>query len=172
MRLSEIFRLVWLNLSQNKFKVILTSIGIVAGSATIMLVIAIGTGGKEEIAEQFKNLNAGAIDISYEGGAMAGFSINGSSGGRGSSSGSMPDMSAMGEMMRGMGGPGGMSDFGGGAPDMGSIGGGSFPGMGSMAEGACRISAAVTCRLLAVWAALAACLVISLAVWAMAATIE
>ena len=66
MRLSEIFRLVWLNLSQNKFKVILTSIGIVAGSATIMMVLAIGTGGSEEVAEQFKNLNAGAVDISYE----------------------------------------------------------------------------------------------------------
>ncbi|MCM1570231.1 MAG: ABC transporter permease [Roseburia sp.] len=65
MKLSEIFRLVWLNLSQNKFKVILTSIGIMVGSATIMMVIAIGTGGKEEVAEQFKNLNAGAIDISY-----------------------------------------------------------------------------------------------------------
>lgn len=66
MRLSEIFRLVWLNLSQNKFKVILTSIGIIVGSATIMMVIAIGTGGKEEVAEQFRNLSAGAIDISYE----------------------------------------------------------------------------------------------------------
>lgn len=66
MRLSEILRLVWLNLSQNKFKVILTSIGIVVGSATIMLVIAIGTGSKEEVAEQFKNLNAGAIDISCD----------------------------------------------------------------------------------------------------------
>lgn len=66
MRLSEIFRLVYLNLSQNKFKVILTSIGIVVGSATIMMVIAIGTGGREEVAEQFKNLNAGAIDVSYE----------------------------------------------------------------------------------------------------------
>ena len=64
MRLSEIFRLVYLNLYQNKFKVILTSIGIIVGSATIMMVIAIGTGGKEEIAEQFKNLNAGAIDVS------------------------------------------------------------------------------------------------------------
>ncbi len=66
MRISEILKLVWLNLSQNKSKVILTSVGIVVGAATIMLVIAIGTGGKEEIAEQFKNLNAGAIDISYE----------------------------------------------------------------------------------------------------------
>ena len=63
MRLSEILRLVWLNLSQNKFKVILTSIGIVVGSVTIMLVLAIGTGGKEEVAEQFKNLNAGAIAV-------------------------------------------------------------------------------------------------------------
>ncbi|MCR5772864.1 MAG: ABC transporter permease [Butyrivibrio sp.] len=66
MRISEIFRLVWLNLSQNKSKVILTSFGIVVGAATIMLVIAIGTGGKEDVAEQFKNLNAGAIDISYD----------------------------------------------------------------------------------------------------------
>lgn len=66
MRLSEIFKLVGLNLSQNKSKVILTSTGILVGSATIMLVIAIGTGGREEVAEQFKNLNAGAIDISYE----------------------------------------------------------------------------------------------------------
>lgn len=95
MRLSEIFRLVWLNLSQNKFKVILTSIGIVVGSATIMLVLAIGTGGKEEVAEQFKNLNAGAIDISYEGGSSGfGFSMGGDRGGGGS----MPSMGGRGNM--------------------------------------------------------------------------
>lgn len=77
MKVTEILRLVWLNLSANKSKVILTSTGIIVGAATIMLVIAIGTGGKEEVAEQFKNLNAGAIDISYEyqgnsGGGMPG----------------------------------------------------------------------------------------------------
>ena len=66
MKLSEIFKLVLLNLSQNKSKVILTSTGILVGAATIMLVLAIGTGGKEEVAEQFQNLNAGAVDISYE----------------------------------------------------------------------------------------------------------
>lgn len=75
MRISEILRLVWLNLSQNKFKVILTSIGIVVGSATIMMVLAIGTGGREEVAEQFKNLNAGAIDISCEGETSGGISF-------------------------------------------------------------------------------------------------
>ena len=63
MRLSETARLVWINLVQNKTKVLLTSVGIIVGSATIMLVVAIGTGGKEEVAEQFKNLNAGAIDV-------------------------------------------------------------------------------------------------------------
>lgn len=35
------------------------------------MVLAIGTGGKLEVAEQFKNLNAGAIDISYESNAAA-----------------------------------------------------------------------------------------------------
>lgn len=105
MRLSEIFKLVGLNLAQNKSKVILTSTGILVGSATIMLVIAIGTGGKEEVAEQFKNLNAGAIDISYE-------------------------YEERTRSFGGMGGSGGMP-FGGGAGDgMPSRGGGDMPSGG------------------------------------------
>ena len=99
MRLSEIFKLVWLNLSQNKSKVLLTSFGIVVGAATIMLVIAIGTGGREEVAEQFKNLNAGAIDITYDSSS----SSNSQSGGFG-----------------GMGG----GNMGGGMPGGGGMGGG------------------------------------------------
>lgn len=71
MKISELLRLVFLNLTQNKFKVIMTSIGIVVGAATIFMVIAIGVGGQEDVAEQFKNLNAGAIDISYESSAMS-----------------------------------------------------------------------------------------------------
>lgn len=116
MRLSEIFRLVWLNLSQNKFKVIMTSVGIVVGSATIMMVLAIGTGGKKEVAEQFKNLNAGAIDISYEGGSSGrGFSMGGTSsegtGGRRQNAGGMP---------------------GGGMPNVGGMSGGGMPNFGGM----------------------------------------
>lgn len=71
MKGGELLRLVWLNLTQNKFKVVLTSIGIVVGAATIFLVIAIGKGGQMDVAEQFKTLNAGAIDISYEGSGSA-----------------------------------------------------------------------------------------------------
>ena len=105
MRLSEILHLVWLNLSQNKFKVILTSIGIVVGSATIMLVLAIGTGGKEEVAEQFKNLNAGAIDISCDSSDSGGFSFEMPGGG-----GSVTVTNMGGGPG---GGPGGGMDFGG-----------------------------------------------------------
>ncbi len=66
MRATELLRLVWLNINQNKFKTIMTSIGIVVGAATIVMVIAIGRGGKMDVAEQFASLNAGAIDITYE----------------------------------------------------------------------------------------------------------
>ena len=81
MRLGEILRLVWLNLAQNKSRVLLTSIGIIAGSATIMLVLAIGKGGQMEVAEQFKNLNAGAIDITCAGDTK----VEGTGSGRGGS---------------------------------------------------------------------------------------
>ncbi len=112
MRISEILRLVWLNLSQNKFKVILTSIGIVVGSATIMLVLAIGTGGKEEVAEQFKNLNAGAIDISCSSGTESDF--GGFSMGDSLNFGGGPDMGG------GFGSGGGMFSFSGFSEEEGS----------------------------------------------------
>ena len=63
MKITEILRLVWINIIQNKTKVLLTSLGIIVGSATIVLVIAIGQGGQAAVADQFKNLNAGAIDV-------------------------------------------------------------------------------------------------------------
>ena len=113
MRISELLRLVWMNLSHNKFKVILTAVGIIVGSATIMMVLAIGTGGKLEVAEQFKNLNAGAIDISYESNATefgsSGGGFGGGPGGGGMpSGGSMPSGGGM-PSFSGGGMPGGMS---------------------------------------------------------------
>ena len=139
MRLSEILRLVYLNLIQNKFKVILTSIGIVVGSATIMLVIAIGTGGKEEVAEQFKNLNAGAIDISYEGGsAMSSLAIGGMGGSSSGGSSAMPgggsfSMPSGGSISMPGGSSGGGSSRGSGGGSRGSDGG--FGDMGGMMGG-------------------------------------
>lgn len=108
MRISELLRLVWMNLSQNKFKVVLTAVGIIVGSATIMMVLAIGTGGKLEVAEQFKNLNAGAIDISYESNATEFGSSSSAGGGFGGGPGGGGGMPGGGNMPLG----GGMPDFG------------------------------------------------------------
>ena len=105
MKLSEILRLVWINLIQNKFKVVLTSIGIVVGAATIVLVIAIGRGGQMDVADQFKNLNAGAIDISYEQSSDSSSSNSKSSSKSGSSGKSSKGNSESGN--RGQGGFGG-----------------------------------------------------------------
>lgn len=66
MRGKELLRLVWMNINQNRFKTIMTSIGIVVGAATIVMVIGIGRGGKMDVEEQFSSLNAGAIDVTYE----------------------------------------------------------------------------------------------------------
>ena len=84
MSFAEILRLVWINLLGNRFKVLLTSLGIIVGSATIVIVIGIGQGGQQDVAEQFKNLNAGTITISDN-------SQSSSSGGMGSFGG-MPAM--------------------------------------------------------------------------------
>lgn len=119
MKLTEILRLVWLNLSANKSKIILTSTGIIVGAATIMLVIAIGTGGREEVAEQFRNLNAGAIDITYE---YQGSSARGSDG----FGGGMPGGSGFGGGLSGGGGFGGGAPAGGGIPSEGIPSGGMF----------------------------------------------
>ena len=120
-------RLVWMNITQNKFKTIMTSIGIIVGAATIVMVIAIGKGGKEDVADQFKNLNAGAIDISYDGGNSneKSSSDDGGGGGRGMPSGGAPG-----------GAPGGNSSGGGGnapggdPPGGSDASGGDFPGGG------------------------------------------
>ena len=64
MALSEILNLVWINIIENKFKVILTSLGIIVGAATIVIVIAIGLGGQKDVQDEFKNLNAGTVTIS------------------------------------------------------------------------------------------------------------
>lgn len=127
MRIGELLRLVWMNITQNKFKTIMTSIGIIVGAATIVMVIAIGKGGKEDVADQFKNLNAGAIDISYDGGNSndKSSSDNGGGGGMGMPSGGAPS-----------GAPGGNSSGGGGnapggdPPGGSDSSGGDFPGGG------------------------------------------
>ena len=119
MRISELIKTVFINIFSNKSKCALTSLGIAAGSATIVLVIAIGQGGKADVADQFKNLNAGAIEVTA--GQTADTMVEG--------------------MMESFGGSGGMPDFGGfsgGAPSFGGRGfssGGGAPSGGGPSGG-------------------------------------
>ena len=110
MALREILNLVWINICGNKSKVLLTSLGIIVGAATIVIVIAIGLGGQKDVQDQFKNLNAGTVTIADN----SGFSR--SSGGFGSGM-------MMGRMSSGNRGS---------MPSMGSMPSGSFPMMGGM----------------------------------------
>lgn len=147
MKPKELLRLVWINITQNKFKVVMTSIGIIVGAATIVMVIAIGRGGQADVADQFKNLNAGAIDISYDGGNMN--ERMGDSDSEGSDSGMTmmaPGSSSSGGGFGGGAAPGGGSSSGGdsgfsGGPSGESGGmpegmpsGGEMPDMGNMPD--------------------------------------
>ncbi len=131
MRISELLRLAVMNINQNKFKAVMTSIGIVVGAATIVLVIGIGQGGQKEVAEQFASLNAGAINVSYEyegeeEGSEGGFSF----GGIGRFFGNMFGGGGSGNAAFGGMPGGGTGEESGGTKEEGSEGGFSFGGIG------------------------------------------
>ena len=137
MRFSEILRLVWVNIVENKVKMMMTSLGIIVGAATIVLVLAIGKGGQQDVADQFKNLNAGAIEVSVGDASSA---MMGEMGGMMPGMGDMPDFGAMPNMGGSMpsfsgGGGGGMPSFGGGGGGGGMAGAGGSRGSGSAGRG-------------------------------------
>ncbi len=129
MKPNELLRLVWINITQNKFKTIMTSIGIIVGAATIVMVIAIGRGGQADVADQFKNLNAGAIDISYDGGDSQSRMRGSDSESLDSGMTMMPGGAASGGMSGGFSG-GGMPSAGGGTSGGSDSAGGGFPSGG------------------------------------------
>lgn len=59
----EILRSVYINIIGNKVKVLLTTLGVVVGALTIILVLSIGNGTQRDIEEQFKSLNVGTIQM-------------------------------------------------------------------------------------------------------------
>ena len=126
MRFGEVLRLVWINLIGNKNRMLMTSLGIVVGAATIVLVIAVGQGGQADVADQFKNLNAGAIEVTATDEAPMGEMMDMMGGG-------MPSFGGGGMPSFGGGGGGGMPSFGGGGGGM--PGGGGVPGGSSALSG-------------------------------------
>ncbi|HSP00836.1 MAG TPA: ABC transporter permease [Thioalkalivibrio sp.] len=63
MRPLEIIRSVLLSIASNKFRVFLTSLGIIIGTLTIILVVGIGKAGETAVAEQYSRLSVESITI-------------------------------------------------------------------------------------------------------------
>jgi putative ABC transport system permease protein len=70
MSLIEILRSIFINIRGNKAKVFLTTLGIIVGTLTVVLVLSIGKGSQASVEDQFKSLNVGTIQI------MPGFGRN------------------------------------------------------------------------------------------------
>ncbi len=63
MKLNQILLSVILSIRENRLKVALTTLGIVVGALTIVVVLAIGMGGQVAIEEQYKSMNVGTVTI-------------------------------------------------------------------------------------------------------------
>ncbi|AQS58142.1 ABC transporter permease [Desulforamulus ferrireducens] len=63
MRLKQLLKLVMTNITQNKMRTFLTTLGVIVGTATIFLVVAIGKGGEAQVNEQYSKLNVGTIIV-------------------------------------------------------------------------------------------------------------
>lgn len=61
MKINELIKLVLQNIWVNKFRMLLTNLGIIVGSATILMVVAVGAGGQESVNQQFAKLNVGTL---------------------------------------------------------------------------------------------------------------
>lgn len=63
MRPPETLRSVLLSVASNKFRVFLTSLGIIIGTFTIILVVGIGKAGEAQVADQYSRLSVESITI-------------------------------------------------------------------------------------------------------------
>jgi len=60
----ELLRSVFLSVMSNKFRVFLTSLGIIIGTFTIIMVVGIGKASSDAVTEQYKRLSVESITIS------------------------------------------------------------------------------------------------------------
>ncbi|KUK82600.1 MAG: Uncharacterized protein XD97_0397, partial [Pelotomaculum thermopropionicum] len=63
MRLKQLLKLIIINITQNKMRTFLTTLGVIVGTATIFMVVAIGKGGEAQVNEQYSKLNVGTIIV-------------------------------------------------------------------------------------------------------------
>src|SRR5579863_10302620 len=72
--LGEIISFAWDTFCANKVRFALTALGMVIGTASLILVVTIGLTGKQYVMNQIQGIGANMIDVDYEGGGTA--SIN------------------------------------------------------------------------------------------------
>jgi len=63
MKLKQLLKIVLINIYHNKMRTFLTTLGVIVGTATIFLVVAIGQGGEAQVNEQYSRLNVGTIMV-------------------------------------------------------------------------------------------------------------
>ncbi len=67
MRLREIIRAVLISVANNKFRVFTTSLGIIIGTFTIIMVVGIGKASEKAVSDQYKRLSVESITITRGG---------------------------------------------------------------------------------------------------------
>ncbi|MFX3623487.1 MAG: ABC transporter permease [Ectobacillus sp.] len=72
MKLVEQLRSVMLSVAHNKFRVFLTSLGIIIGTFTIIMVVGIGNASEKAVEDQYKRLSVESITISQARGGGGG----------------------------------------------------------------------------------------------------
>ena len=77
MKLTEQLRSVFLSVTANKFRVILTSLGIIIGTFTIIMVVGIGKAGEASVTEEYKRLSVESITIQRASGGTSMMRISG-----------------------------------------------------------------------------------------------
>jgi putative ABC transport system permease protein len=68
--LSEIFSFAYDTFCSNKVRFTLTALGMVIGTASLILVVTIGMSGKQYVLNQIQSIGANMIDAEYQGGEM------------------------------------------------------------------------------------------------------
>src|ERR1700688_2182228 len=66
--LGEIFSFAYDTFCTNKVRFSLTALGMVIGTASLMLVVTIGMTGKQYVIDQIQSIGANMIDAEYQGG--------------------------------------------------------------------------------------------------------
>ena len=67
----EIVSFAYDTFCSNKVRFSLTALGMVIGTASLILVVTIGMTGKQYVLNQIQSIGANMIDVEYEGGGAA-----------------------------------------------------------------------------------------------------